>query len=389
MSRHHYPQWSYGYTLGPPSLANRGNYSMYHRGGPAPPLRGRPGPFFGAPRFGPGGRPPFRGPRPVMPSGEAGPPPGRAALPEVNPEASSEAGDTPVKPGSPTDGLAAEGSNEVGPPTKEEGEGVEKEGQERPVSEILKGRNPIMYCNDQSKFRKLHMDWEQISETGPPHDKTFTWTLKMGDMSTVGVANSKKLAKNRAAEEMAKKLDKLPRVMKRNFFQANNQFYPPGFRMPPPWMMNPNFGPPPFGAKKKKTEKNPESQDGATPGEGSEPKSSTEKSKEVIPKVINPSQNNPISKLYEHCKKAKQPEPIFETISENVLEARKTPQGFVLKKTEFTMQCTIQNKKFIGTAMTKKQAKHNAAAVAWAEIGVGVGQESINDLLETQRNNVG
>lgn len=231
------------------------------------------------------------------------------------------------------------------------------------------------------------MDWEQISETGPPHDKTFTWSLKMGDMSTLGVANSKKLAKNKAAEEMAKKLDKLPRVMKRNFFQANNQFYPPGFRMPPPWVMNPNFCPPPFAAKKKKTEKGSEPQPGETSGGGSESKATTEKSKEVIPKVINPSQNNPISKLYEHCKKAKQPEPIFETISENVLEARKTPQGFVLKKTEFTMQCTIQNKKFIGTAMTKKQAKHNAAAVAWAEIGVGVGQDSINSLLESQRNN--
>ena len=55
------------------------------------------------------------------------------------------------------------------------------------------------------------MEWEQISETGPPHNKTFTWSLKMGDMMTTGAANSKKGAKNKAAENMARKLDKLPK----------------------------------------------------------------------------------------------------------------------------------------------------------------------------------
>ena len=102
--------------------------------------------------------------------------------------------------------------------------------------------------------------------------------------------------------------------------------------------------------------------------------------------VPNPCQNNPISKLYEHCKRAKLPEPVFETIAENVLEKKKTQQGFMLKKTEFTIQCTIQGKKFSGSAMTKKQAKHAAAAAAWAEVGEGVKQTSIDSLLHAQRN---
>ena len=102
--------------------------------------------------------------------------------------------------------------------------------------------------------------------------------------------------------------------------------------------------------------------------------------------VPNPCQNNPISKLYEHCKRAKLAEPVFETIAENVLEKKKTQQGFMLKKTEFTIQCTIQGKKFSGSAMTKKQAKHAAAAAAWAEVGEGVKQTSIDSLLHAQRN---
>ena len=107
--------------------------------------------------------------------------------------------------------------------------------------------------------------------------------------------------------------------------------------------------------------------------------------KPEMPKLINQSQNNPISKLYEYCKKRKQPEPLFEVIAENVLETRKTHQGFTLKKTEFTMQCTVQGKKFVGTAMNKKQAKHNAAAAAWAELGAGVNQDAIDSLLQGER----
>ena len=85
----------------------------------------------------------------------------------------------------------------------------------------MKGKNPIMYCNDQSKVRNLRMEWEQISETGPPHDKIFTWELKMGEMLTMGEGSGKKLAKNKAAEEMVKKLDQLPKIaQKRTFNQA-------------------------------------------------------------------------------------------------------------------------------------------------------------------------
>ena len=215
-------------------------------------------------------------------------------------------------------------------------------------------------------LHKINLVNFYFSETGPPHDKTFTWSLKMGEMQSLGSSNSKKAAKNKAAEEMAKKLDQLPKIhMKRGYHQA----FPPFMRggrgggrggfygnMPPP----PNYN-----KKPKKPEKPEKVEDPNKP--------------------LDPAQNNPISKLYEHVKRKKLPEPVFEVIKEEVLETRKTNQGFTYKKTKFTMQCEVMGKKFFGESMNKKTAKFNAAASAWAEIGAGVGQASIDSLLQSGR----
>ena len=101
---------------------------------------------------------------------------------------------------------------------------------------------------------------------------------------------------------------------------------------------------------------------------------------------LHPAQNNPISKLFEYSKKEKLPEPIFEVVQEEVLETRKSTQGFTYKKTKFTIQCEIMGKKFLGESMNKKTAKFNAAARAWEDIGGGAGvggaaSASIDSLL--------
>ena len=192
----------------------------------------------------------------------------------------------------------------------------------------------------------------------------------MGDMAAKGFGKNKKDAKTKAAEAMVLKLDELPKMNKRPYPHGGG-WNPGGWGRGrggyhgggPPW-------------KRRKGE----SEDQIL------------KQNDVTPKVENPSQNNPISKLYEHCKKRRWPEPIFDCISEEVLEERRTEKGFTLRKTNFTMRCTVrmpagqgEDKVYLGNALTKKQAKTNSAAIAWAEIGSGVTQASVDTLLSNQR----
>jgi len=326
MSGWQFPQWNYGYTQMPA-------YNYYQ------------------------GQPPYSAPqhRPPPPPPPSNKPRAEQAVIKkeavINPAVAKKEAVTAT--------VAEAGSTGQ---SKEEGEIVEKS-----IIGILRGRNPVMFCNDQSKLRGLHMEWEQISEIGPPHDKTFEYQLKMGDMAARGMGKNKKDAKLKAAESMVIKLDELPKInMKRQFGGGG---WGPGGRGRggygggPPW-------------KRRK-------------GESEE---QILKTNDVTPKVDNPSQNNPISKLYEFCKKKKWPEPIFDCISEEVLEERRSEKGFTMRKTNFTMRCTVrqppgqgEEQVFHGNALTKKQAKTNAASVAWAEIGSGVTQASVDNLLSNQR----
>lgn len=385
-ARFNFPSWNYGYTLGPPTQATGGDYTQFITpvvgvpvgvvpgATPTPPARGGATEGRGSTQ-GKGGAP-VSTPATTKPTPAAQPQ--APAAKEVKTEASIPPAPTKVVPDGP----------------KEDGEIVE-----RPINEILHGRNPITFCNDQSKIRNLHMEWEQVSETGPPHDKTFTWSLKMGEMLTMGSGNSKKAAKNKAAEEMCKKLDQLPKLApKRPFNQAfggrgargrGRGGYHPGA----PYMhqMGPQMGggygnmpPPQFGyggnqfpVKKPKRE----------PSEA-ETKAAAEKAAakaaEDAKKPLHPAQNNPISKLYEHTKRQKLPEPIFELVQEEVLETRKTSQGFTYKKTKYSIQCEISDKRYIGESLNKKTAKFNAAARAWADL-TGLDQSQLQAMLDAAR----
>ena len=255
-------------------------------------------------------------------------------------------------------------------PKKEENKAATKETPPvKTAASILKGRNPVMFCNDQSKTRGLHMEWEQVSEIGPPHDKTYEYQLKMGDLTSSGRGKNKKDAKTKAAENMVLKLEDLPKVAKRGWGQG--------------WGGGSGWG----GGRGGYHHNNGP----AWKRRKGESEDTILKKNDVTPKTENPSQNNPISKLFEFSKKKKWPEPIFDCISEDVLEERRTEKGFTLRKTNFTLRCTVrppagqgEEKTYIGNALTKKQAKTNAANAAWADLSSGVSvvdPDSVDKLL--------
>ena len=232
--------------------------------------------------------------------------------------------------------------------------------EERSLDEILvQGRNPISYCSDESKTLKLELGMEFMGESGPPHTRMFTWCLILGDIKTIGAAKNKKFAKKLAAEEMAKKIDLLIRMARE---KRKQQCSDDG--------------------------KSSDTANSSTPSKYIFPKISTMESLNPIEfsdsspkrqKVVDASAintcNNPVSKLYEHCKKANAPEPLFDTAIENILERKRS---YIMGKavnssvTEFTIQCDVLGQTYHGTALTKKDAKQ-LAAVAALEAITGVG----------------
>ena len=135
MSGWQFPNWNYGYTQMPA-------YNYY---------QGRPG-------MGPPGAYPVPAQTPPVPAPPLPPTPAPtktstpAVAPAPAPTASGVIKKEAVIKKEPT---AAASSSQ--PAVPEEGEIVEKS-----IIGILKGRNPVMFCNDQSKMRGLHMEWEQV-----------------------------------------------------------------------------------------------------------------------------------------------------------------------------------------------------------------------------------
>jgi hypothetical protein len=106
-----------------------------------------------------------------------------------------------------------------------------------PLEDILQGKNPILYCTLGARFRDLQLEFDQVSEVGPQHDRVFTWKMKIGTLETIGIGNSKKSAKNDAAEKMVRVLYKAPRPARRPPWQHYGPpvgMFPPGMNGPGP-----------------------------------------------------------------------------------------------------------------------------------------------------------
>merc|ERR550519_598664 len=68
--------------------------------------------------------------------------------------------------------------------------------------DLFQGKNVNMALNEIAMMHNCVPEWSLLSETGPPHQKMFTWQLKMGEHTTLGTGQNKKMAKNTAAEQM-------------------------------------------------------------------------------------------------------------------------------------------------------------------------------------------
>lgn len=250
---------------------------------------------------------------------------------------------------------------------------------DKSVHGILNGRNAAMFVNLEAKKRGWEIEFEEVESGGPVHDRTYSYTLAIGpDLVTAGIAKSKKEAKRRCCEAMVLKIDDLPpapplhlQPHMRGRFPFPGRF-PRGGRMPFgfPGQRMPFFRPrlPP-----------PESEE------------TIFKKYDKTPKDPHPSHNHPISKL---CEKAKQhgwPQPVWDLVTEKVVDTKKHKHGrhntmlYTFKVTVYPGKGQVEPKVYFGSGPTKKDAKFACGSVAWADIGsddVVQGKPSVGQPVE-------
>lgn len=90
---------------------------------------------------------------------------------------------------------------------KTNGESVQQE-EDDDESDDLK--SPISLVHEIALKRSLAVNFEVTKESGPPHMRTFITRCIVGDVTTEGEGNGKKVSKKRAAEKMLEELKKLP-----------------------------------------------------------------------------------------------------------------------------------------------------------------------------------
>jgi len=195
------------------------------------------------------------------------------------------------------------------------------------VTDITAGKNVNMALNEIAMINGCVPEWTMTNESGPPHQKTFTWQLTIGEFTTTGTGPNKKVARNVAADQMMATL-------------------------PDEWKQK---------GKKKKGNKR-----SAAGGQRTGPNSKKKAGEDENGKIVITA-DNPISCLFEYAKKVKIPEPEFSCIAENLLETvQKANQTF--KKIEYTMQLKIDNKTYLASSNQKKAAKLACANEAWTAI---------------------
>ena len=144
-------------------------------------------------------------------------------------------------------------------------------------------KNVIMILNEIAMAQNQCMEWSMVKEDGPPHARKFTWSLQMGPHEAMGVGCSKKVAKSLAAQSMYQKIPDEWKSPGNTAATSNSKVKK---RKPKP--------------KKRKAEESSQDQSPKKPKEG-EP--AADGPPRPAYSVIHAT--NPISALYEYCRKSK------------------------------------------------------------------------------------
>jgi len=230
-----------------------------------------------------------------------------------------------------------------------------KSNEEKKTSWNKTALKAVLYCFNQTQQRGISFEWKQVSESGQPHEKVYVYELTCGEIQTKGTDRTKKGAKIKAAEEMAPRLQAIPiekGIQKKGF--SFNQLCPSVARR------GGHFGRG-RGYHRRKWSR-----------ESTEDYILKLNDKTSKPDQLISSDKNPVCQVYDHFKRKKWPEPVFNCVSEQIVDEWINNKGNRIKKRQFTTECRIQilgeDKTFVGNGYTKKHAKAAAAQAVWDHI---------------------
>ena len=168
-------------------------------------------------------------------------------------------------------------------------------------------KSPISEVHEIASKRKMKVDFEVVSSSGPPHNRTFVTTVTVGEFTGSGEGPSKKVSKHLASSKVLEELRKLQPLPKSH---AQSRLYKHG------------------GYAKKS------------------------------PKDLDPSLN-PISLLGQLRQRRKETLPVYTLVGE---------EG--VRNKEFTIQVQVDTHIARGSGANKKEAKKNAAEAMLQLLGI-------------------
>ncbi|XP_052859599.1 double-stranded RNA-binding protein Staufen homolog [Anopheles cruzii] len=225
-------------------------------------------------------------------------------------------------------------------------------------------KSPISLVHELAVQCQLPVEFEVISEKGPPHMTVFVTQCKVGTIVTEGEGTGKKQSKKRAAEKMLDELRKLKKTIDQESAATASSSH--GVTAAP-W--------PERSQCERRNKKNAATVGGALSGpaaDGSMVAGAKKKSRNLIKdkSVADVSeQENPISRLMQIQQARKEKQPVY-----TLIEGDRSSTG---RRKQFTIEVAAAGKCAVGVGLTKKAAKWSAAEGLLSELGFAVTKTAV------------